>query len=77
MESFQAAAASAEGRALTADVANFATGGLTVLVARADRVWRADGGRDSTSGLRSLSWQPTVTDDGLGHTLGVVIAIER
>jgi uncharacterized protein (TIGR02118 family) len=36
MESFQAAATSAEGRALTADVANFATGGLTVLVAQVD-----------------------------------------
>jgi len=36
MERFQAAAASAEGRALAADVANFATGGLTVLVAQVD-----------------------------------------
>lgn len=32
----QAAAMSAEGEALVADVANFATGGVTVLVARAD-----------------------------------------
>jgi uncharacterized protein (TIGR02118 family) len=32
----QAAAESAEGQALVADVANFATGGVTVLVARAD-----------------------------------------
>jgi uncharacterized protein (TIGR02118 family) len=33
----QAAAVSAEGQALAADVANFATGGVTVLVARADQ----------------------------------------
>ena len=32
----QAAVMSAEGQALTADVANFATGGVTVLVARAE-----------------------------------------
>jgi uncharacterized protein (TIGR02118 family) len=34
----QAAATSAEGQALAADVANFATGGFTVLVARADEL---------------------------------------
>jgi uncharacterized protein (TIGR02118 family) len=33
----QAAAASAEGQALAADVANFATGGITVLIARVDK----------------------------------------
>jgi uncharacterized protein (TIGR02118 family) len=32
----QAAAASAEGQALAADVANFATGGITVIIARVD-----------------------------------------
>ena len=32
----QVAAASAEGQALAADVANFATGGMTVLIARVD-----------------------------------------
>jgi uncharacterized protein (TIGR02118 family) len=36
LESFQAAAASAEGRALAADVTNFATGDLTVVIARVD-----------------------------------------
>jgi uncharacterized protein (TIGR02118 family) len=33
----QAAAASAEGQALAADVANFATGGVTVLVSQVDK----------------------------------------
>jgi uncharacterized protein (TIGR02118 family) len=33
----QAAAASAEGQALAADVANFATGGVTVLIAQVDK----------------------------------------
>ena len=33
----QVAAASAEGQALAADVANFATGGITVLIARVDK----------------------------------------
>jgi uncharacterized protein (TIGR02118 family) len=36
LESLQAAAASPQGQALAADVANFATGGLTVLVAQVD-----------------------------------------
>jgi uncharacterized protein (TIGR02118 family) len=36
-EQLQAAAMSAEGQALAADVSNFATGGITVLVARVDR----------------------------------------
>ena len=33
----QIAAASAEGQALAADAANFATGGITVLIARVDK----------------------------------------
>jgi uncharacterized protein (TIGR02118 family) len=37
LEQLQAAATSAEGQALAADVANFATGGLTVLIARVDK----------------------------------------
>jgi uncharacterized protein (TIGR02118 family) len=41
---FQAAVASPEGQALAADVANFATGGLTVLVARIDEADAAAAG---------------------------------
>ena len=43
MGQFQAAAASPEGLALAADVANFATGGLTVLVAEVDQATSATG----------------------------------
>ncbi len=44
----QAAAASAEGRALAADVANFAPGGLTVLVAQVDAPAATTAGAPST-----------------------------
>ena len=36
IDQLQAAAVSAEGQALVADVANFATGGVTVLIAQAE-----------------------------------------
>jgi uncharacterized protein (TIGR02118 family) len=47
MEEFQAAAASPEAQATLADLPNFATGGVTVFVARVDLTYRAPGTESS------------------------------